>query len=150
VERGVATVREALGRRGLRLTAAREAVVRTALRLPGHFCARTLAARVTAAGHDGSINTIYRLLPVLVESGIVRETAIVSAHGQLFEDVFERREHEHLRCTRCHEVVEFELPHLAEAEQRLAVRHGFQLTGRAYELQGVCGDCRARAAKDAP
>jgi len=150
VERGVATVRETLERRGLRLTSAREAVVRAALRLPGHFCARRLAARVTASGHDGSLNTIYRLLPLLVQAGVVRETAIVSVHGQLFEDVFERQEHEHLRCTMCHEIVEFELPNLTEAEQRLADEHGFELTGRSYELQGVCGSCRACGAQEAP
>lgn len=129
-------------RRGLRLTRAREAVVRMALQLPGHFCARTLAERVVASGHDGSLNTVYRLLPLMVEAGVLRETAMASDNGQLFEDVFERDNHEHLRCIRCQEVVEFELPALGEAERRLASEHDFLITGRAYELQGVCPACR--------
>lgn len=143
VERGTETVRQVVERRGLRLTRAREAVVRIALQLPGHFCARTLAERVVASGHDGSLNTVYRLLPLMVEAGVLRETAMASDHGALFEDVFERDNHEHLRCTRCQEVVEFELPALIDAERRLASEHDFLLTGRAYELQGVCSGCRA-------
>jgi Fur family transcriptional regulator, ferric uptake regulator len=143
IERGVALVRDAMDRRGLRLTRPREAVVRIALQLPGHFCARTLAERVFAAGHEGSLNTVYRLLPLMIEAGVLRETAMMSAHGQLFEDIFERDTHEHLRCTRCHEIVEFDFPALIEAERRLALEHGFLLTGRAYELQGLCARCRS-------
>jgi Fur family transcriptional regulator, ferric uptake regulator len=144
VERGTDTVRQVMEQRGLRLTRAREAVVRMALQLPGHFCARTLAERVVASGHDGSLNTVYRLLPLMIEAGVLRETAMISEHGQLFEDVFERDNHEHLRCVRCQEIVEFELPALIEAERRLASQHDFLITGRAYELQGVCPMCRER------
>jgi Fur family ferric uptake transcriptional regulator len=149
LERGLETVRSLVARRGWRFTVRREAVVRMALQLPGHFCARTLADQVAAAGYEGSLNTVYRLLPLMIEAGVVRETAMMSDHGQLYEDAFERTQHDHLRCVKCHEIVEFELPELAEAELSLASEHGFQLTGRAYELQGVCASCRPRYAESA-
>lgn len=149
LERGVQAVRVMMDQRGWRLTVRREAVVRMALQLPGHFCARTLAEHVASAGHHGSLNTVYRLIPLMIEAGVLRETAMMSDQGQLYEDTFERALHDHLRCVRCHEIVEFELPELAEAELSLARDHGFQLTGRAYELQGVCATCRTRDAKSA-
>jgi Fur family ferric uptake transcriptional regulator len=54
--------------------------------------------------------------------------------------------HDHLICTACGEIVEFESARIAELQLRVARRHGFEVERRRVELYGRCAGCR-RAAK---
>ncbi|MDP0498462.1 MAG: Fur family transcriptional regulator [Verrucomicrobiota bacterium JB022] len=67
------TFREFLGRKGLRVTNQRMAIFEAAYRNPQHFTAEELLDQARAIDRSVSRATVYRTLPILTESNLVRE-----------------------------------------------------------------------------
>lgn len=144
-ERALERIRQLLESRGLRLTSERALIVSTALGMKGHFNASTLMSCLNERGRQRvSLSTIYRMLPLMAEAGVLSETPSLRLDGQCFEDVFEQRAHEHLLCVGCGILVEFQLPPLSDIEQGIIERFGFLVTHRYFELRGLCGKCQER------
>lgn len=135
------TFRTFLHRRSLRATDVREAIVRAAVSRTGHFRVEDLVEDVRAEGHEVSAATVYRVLPLLVEAGIIQPTE-VSHDRRLYEASFGRIHHDHLICRGCRRVVEFQFEAFEMLDRALAAKHGFQLLASHHELVGVCADCR--------
>jgi Fur family ferric uptake transcriptional regulator len=133
--------RDHLRRQQLRLTPAREAIVRAALLQAGHFSVDELTAAVRASGHEVSRATIYRALPLLLQSGLIQATE-VSKEGSYFEATFGREHHDHLICRGCGTVVEFQFEAFQMLEQQIAEKYGFELLSHVHELVGHCAPCR--------
>lgn len=143
---GVARALDRLGgvvqAKGLKSSAVRDAVARAALRYEGHFTAEELVAAVRARGlANAHPATVYRVLPLLVEAGLIQEALVSAGQGQRYERAFERPHHDHLVCTSCGKVVEFEFEAIEILQRDIAERLGFRLTGHIHQLLGVCGRC---------
>ena len=65
--------REFLARKNLRITAQREAIIETAFSTDQHFTAEQLLEWSRRKDKSVSRATVYRTLPLLTESGLVRE-----------------------------------------------------------------------------
>lgn len=128
--------------KGLKNSEVRDAVARAALAYDGHFTVedlvKTLRETEVADAHPA---TVYRVVPLLVEAGLIRETLVSAGEGHRYERAFEREHHDHLICTSCGTVVEFEFEAIEVLQRDVARRFGFQLTGHIHELFGVCKDC---------
>src|SRR5439155_27101992 len=55
-----------------------------------------------------------------------------------------RHHHDHLICTSCHRIIEFENERIEELQDMVARHHGFQVTRHKLELYGLCKDCQGR------
>ena len=142
VERAVEQLREYTRRKGLRNSTVREAVARVALRQRGHFSIDDLvAAQRGQSGDTLHAATAYRIMPILVDAGLLRVTLISTADGALYERAFEREHHDHLVCTACGTVIEFHFEAIEVLQQDLAKRFGFTLTSHVHELLGLCNKC---------
>lgn len=130
------------GRR-LRMTDDREAIVLAALERTDHFRVEDLVEDIQQKGAEVSAATVYRALPLLVESGIIEPTE-VSGDKRSYEVSFGREHHDHLICARCGKVVEFQFEAFAMLEREVALKYGFELTAHFHELIGICRDCRGR------
>ena len=130
-----------LHKRSLRVTEVREVIVRVALERSGHFQVEDLVQDIRAAGHDVSKATVYRAMPLLVDSGIVQPTD-VSADRRHFEASFGREHHDHLICNRCRRMVEFSFEAFEMLERAIAAKYDFELIDHRHELIGLCGPCR--------
>jgi Fur family ferric uptake transcriptional regulator len=129
---------------GLKASSTRELVARAALRRRGHFSADDLLADLRQGGHgDIHTATIYRVLPLLVEAGLLQVTLVSGRAGTQYERAFERQHHDHLICTRCGKIVEFEFEAIEVLQRDVAESFGFELTGHIHELLGICPTCRA-------
>jgi Fur family transcriptional regulator, ferric uptake regulator len=142
--------REALDRferflhgKDLRLTEARAAIVEAALARQGHYPIEDLIADLKARGIRGSKATVYRTLPLLAEAGIL-QPAIVAGDSKSYETTFGREHHDHLLCSRCGKVVEFEFEAFEILQKEVASRYGFRLEAHHHELVGTCPECLAR------
>ena len=89
--------------------------------------------------------TVYRTLRVFQESGIVAERRFEGGATR-FELVSEDH-HDHLICTSCGSIVEFEDADIERHQHRVAQAHGYQLREHRHELYGVCPACQQRAAR---
>lgn len=132
-----------LHRKALRLTEARAAIVEAALAREGHYPIEDLIADLKARGIRGSKATVYRTLPLLAEAGIL-QPAIIAADTKSYETTFGREHHNHLLCSECGKVVEFEFEAFEILQRDVASKHGFRLSSHYHELVGTCPDCLQR------
>jgi Fur family ferric uptake transcriptional regulator len=133
-----------LHRKDLRLTEARSAIVEAALARDGHYPLDELIADLKARGIRGSKATVYRTLPLLAEAGIL-QPAIVAADTKSYETTFGKEHHDHLLCSSCGKVVEFEFEAFEILQRDVATKHGFRLQSHYHELIGTCPECLAKA-----
>jgi Fur family ferric uptake transcriptional regulator len=132
-----------LHKKDLRLTEARAAIVEAALARQGHYPIDELIADLKKRGIRGSKATVYRTLPLLAEAGIL-EPAILAGETRSYETTFGRNHHDHLICTRCGRVIEFEFEAFEILQRDVATRYGFRLEGHHHELVGTCPECVSR------
>lgn len=128
--------------RGLRRTDARRRIVDGALRAEGHYTAEDLLDRLRAAGERVSRASVYRTLNLLVEGGFV-ETREFRRGQTMYEPVLGRHHHDHLICTACGMIVEFENDEIERLQQETARAHGFRLDRHSLRLYGRCRTCAA-------
>lgn len=148
LQRALATFKQTLHDRGLRLSTVREAIARVALTYDGHFEVNDLVRTLRAADvQDAHLATVYRTLPLLVESGLIQPTLLSSSERHFYESAFERKHHDHLICTSCGRVVEFEFEAFEVLQRDIAERYGFELTAHFHELLGRCASCRTAASR---
>ncbi len=83
------TFKAYLGRKGLRVTGQRLAIFEAAIRQRDHFTAEELLVQARAMDRSVSRATVYRTLPILTESGLVREIDVgrdykfyLASHGK--------------------------------------------------------------------
>lgn len=141
----LARFHEFLRGRSLRVTGVREGIVRAALARKGHFDVDELTADARAQGIDASRATVYRMLPLLLQAGLIHET--VSHGASRRYEAAAGQHHDHLVCTRCGRIVEFQFEAFAFLEREVAAKYGFALTGHSHTLLGECGACRSRSAQ---
>ncbi|WP_437729174.1 Fur family transcriptional regulator [Sorangium sp. So ce861] len=148
LDRALDRLRQAVRRRGLKGSSVRDAIARAALQRRGHFSVDDLLKELRERGvTDVHTSTVYRVLPLLVEVGLLQMTLVSAGDGARYERAFEREHHDHLICTRCGKIVEFEVEAIEALQREVAERFGFRLTDHVHELLGTCKDCSAAAAR---
>lgn len=140
--RALERLRVVIRAKGLRNSTVRETVARAALTQPGHFSVEELV-QVLRKGGDGDAHpaTVYRVMPLLVEADLVQTATHMDGDGARYERAFEVEHHDHLVCTECGKVVEFQFEAIEVLQQDIAARFGFTLTNHVHELYGRCADC---------
>ena len=83
--------------------------------------------------------TVYRTLLLLVEAGIAHQRQFHD--GQSRFEINTAHHHDHLICTACGKIVEFESELIEDTQEKIAQKHHFHLTGHKMELYGLCADC---------
>ncbi|ATB42162.1 transcriptional repressor [Cystobacter fuscus] len=143
LERALEQLRAVVHGKGLKSSGVRDAVARAALQYEGHFTAEELLTELRAQGAaDTHAATVYRVLPLLVEAGLIQESLLSAGQGHRYERAFEREHHDHIICTSCKKVVEFEFEAFEVLQRDISEHLGFRLTGHVHELFGVCKNCQ--------
>ncbi len=127
--------------RGLTFTPERRAVLDEIFAEHGHFDVETLHARLRDRGSRISVATIYRLIPLLTESGMIRQATPRDGHPT-YEHLFGHRPHHHLTCVRCGKLVEFRQEEIEKILDRICARHGFSPFDYRLGVRGICSACR--------
>jgi Fur family ferric uptake transcriptional regulator len=130
-----------LARRGLKHSRQREQIAQVFFGMSGHVSVEELLARARREDRRVSLATVYRTVKLLAESGLA--TAREFGDGQRrYEVAAGRADHDHLICTRCGEIVEFQNEQIEALQQSVAGRHGFEVERHRLELYGRCSRCR--------
>jgi Fur family ferric uptake transcriptional regulator len=138
--------RSVLHERSLKMSRVRESIARTALLYEGHFSVDDLLRLLHADGiRDAHMATVYRAVPLMVEAGLIHPALVSKSDGQRYEAAFEREHHDHLVCTSCGRVVEYQSEKLEALQQEIAARYDFELDDHVHELRGRCKECRRKA-----
>lgn len=124
---------------GLKRTKQRELVARTFFSLGRHVSAADLHREVRKVDRRIGLVTVYRTLKVLREAGLAEERRFTPDFA-LFEPT-PPRHHDHMICTRCGRILEFENEAIEALQDDVARRAGFRILSHKLELYGRCRGC---------
>ena len=127
--------------RGLRSTDARRKILEVVLETDHHFTAEDLLDLIKERGHRVSRASVYRTLSLLCEGGFV-ESREFQRGQMMYEVMVGQHHHDHLICTGCDRIVEFENDDIEQIQERVAEKNGFLLQSHSLRLFGRCPDCR--------
>ena len=127
-----------LEKKGLRRTLQRQAIIEAAFGTDAHFTAEDLLAMAKKREPTVSRATIYRTLPLLCASGMIRELDL--GRGQTYYDpnYSTSPEHNHIICDDCDRIVEFTSDEMKKLESQISHKFGFQLASQKVQLHGSC------------
>lgn len=135
--------RRYLREQGLPVTQQREAVAAVVFSSPGHLSVDQIESELKGQGERIGKATIYRTMEILVRSGLVEEHDFGEGFKR-YEHLFGQQPvHEHLICTHCGKVVEFQTTEVVRLQEETAREHGFLPTRHRLEIYGICADCQA-------
>jgi len=123
----------------LKDTRQRRAIVDAFLGMSGHTSIDTLLAEVQKIQSSVGYATVYRSLKMFVAAGIASERRFGDGPS-LFEPVEQGAHHDHLICTRCKRIFEFEDAIIEEQQLFVAKEMGLRLTSHRMILYGECLD----------
>jgi Fur family transcriptional regulator, ferric uptake regulator len=128
--------------KGLRSTRQRDIILDFFLATQQHISVEELYLKIKAV-HPGIGNaTVYRTLKLFVEAGLAREVLLHDGQTR-YEHIVEGEHHDHLVCTSCNAVIEFENETIEKLQDEIAMRHGFYIKSHKLEIYGLCAQCRA-------
>jgi Fur family ferric uptake transcriptional regulator len=133
---------------GLRSTAQRRLVTDTFFRSRGHLSIEELLALVRKEEPGVGYATVYRTLKLLASSGVAYERHFGDGISR-YEIAHEDEHHDHLICTDCGKIVEFENDEIERLQNEVAKKQGFRITRHKLELYGECtrSNCPDRPAR---
>jgi Fur family ferric uptake transcriptional regulator len=125
----------------LKHTKQREAILDVFLGVTGHITAEELCQRVRELHPGIGFTTVYRTMKLLCDAGLAIERHFDDG---LARYEIEHEHHDHLVCTRCGKIVEFECAMIEQAQDEIGKRYGFRLLRHRHELYGHCPECQKR------
>lgn len=125
---------------GLRSTNQRKLVSDVFFAQQGHLSIDDVLALVRKRDERVGYATVYRTMRLLVECGLATERHFGGSTTR-FEVSEHDEHHDHLICSGCKRIVEFENDAIEALQEKVAKRHGFTLQSHKLELYGLCPKC---------
>ncbi|MFN7729595.1 MAG: Fur family transcriptional regulator [Bdellovibrio sp.] len=107
-----------------------------------HVTAQEVYEIVSEKDSSLGFATVYRFLRKLTEAALVTEVRMGGLPARY--EITPKSHHDHLTCTHCGKIVEFENDAIERLQDQVAAQFGFKLTSHVLELYGVCSDCQRR------
>lgn len=102
--------------------------------------AQNLYMQLARKGHRISLGTVYRTMNLFCRMGIAKPQHF-GAQTQ-YDGAWVDARYDHLICTQCGRIVEFNHPDIERLRQEVATANGFTLVTQKLELSGHCATCR--------
>lgn len=126
---------------GLRSTRQREIILDIFLSTHEHISVEELYLKIKSSHPGIGHATVYRTLKLFTEAGLAHEIHLHDGQTR-YEHVLLGEHHDHLICTRCNTIIEFENAAIEKLQEEVASRHGFTIQSHKLELYGYCANCR--------
>ena len=130
-----------LQEKGLKFTFERQSIFKEVSHLKNHFDADSLYERFKHKGMRISRDTVYRTIPLLLESGIIQKS-VGEGKREFYERTDARGHHDHMVCVRCGKIIEFKCDEIEDLQEEVCRENGFQLIFHDHRLFGACRGCR--------
>ena len=138
-----------LEEQALKYTLERQTILEEICHLKQHFDADGLYERFKSKGLRVSRDTVYRTIPLLLESGVIQKSV---GHGkkEFYERTSAKGHHDHMVCVRCEKFIEFTCDEIETRQNKIAKDHGFKITFHDHRLYGICQKCQKTGAAKNP
>lgn len=122
-----------------RITPERFEVLDFALEQDGHFSADDLYVAMKTAKSNISRATVYNTLELIANCGLVNKRNFED--GRItYESAFRKQNHDHLICTNCGEIIEFNSPEIERIVEEVCDKFGFDVSSYSFNIFGKCRD----------
>ena len=95
-------------------------------------------------GVKADVVTIYRVLEVLEEIGLVHKVNSIGRFSKCNIEDDKHLCHHYLVCEKCNRVLEFEGEDLEGLEDKIAKKTGFKISSHYLEFRGICSKCESK------
>jgi len=126
----------------LKFTTQRELIFKTLFEYDNHFTPEDLHTLIKQNHPDTKvgITTVYRTLNLLEENKFVTSISF-GVQGKKYE-FGSKPHHDHLICTKCGMIEEFEDETIEKLQEKIAKMRGFKMTEHVMQLYGICKTCQ--------
>ncbi len=128
---------------GLRSTSQRDKILDVFVEAGQHLSAEELYARVKKVHPRIGYATVYRTLKLLAEAGLAQERRFEDGYTR-YEHTNPNAHHDHLICTKCGAIIEFENERIEALQQDVARKNHFKVHNHKLELYGLCAGCQKK------
>lgn len=135
----ISVLQEHLSKHQLKLTRQREQILNVFLKME-HISAEQMYRLLAKKDPHIGLATIYRTLNLFCEAGLAQARHF-GAQTQ-YDNVAHKGHHDHLICTSCGKIVEFENDEIERLQEEVAAKKGFTIQTHKLELYGLCSSCR--------
>ncbi len=126
-----------LKKKGLKITNQRMLVAQKIFSLHTHFTAESLQEELKDRRDEISKATIYRILSIMVEAGLLKEHNFGKDY-KYYEHIIGHEHHDHIICIECGRIVEFVDQRIEDLQKKAAEDNGFTITGHDLNIYGIC------------
>ena len=135
----IASLKTHLAKHQLKLTRQREQILDAFLKNE-HITAEQMYRLLNKKDPHIGLATIYRTLNLFCEAGLAQARHFGTQTQ--YDNVSHKGHHDHLICTGCGKIVEFENCEIERLQEEVARRNGFVIQTHKLELYGLCASCR--------
>jgi Fur family ferric uptake transcriptional regulator len=130
-----------LAKKQLKSTRQRDLIARAFFGRHGHVSIEELLGSVREENPRIGYATVYRTLKLLTECGLAALRRFGDGHT-MYETAGDTAHHDHLICSECNHVLEFENEEIERLQEQVARSFGFSLVRHKLELYGLCPKAR--------
>lgn len=124
----------------VKVTQQRMVILRTLRDGHRHITAQELFEKIVKVDPTLGFATVYRFLRTLTEHRFVTEVRMGGLPARY--ELAPKEHHDHLTCTQCGKICEFENQMIEDIQVKIAQKFGFTLTHHVLELYGTCRECQ--------
>ncbi len=133
-----------VAKKKLNRSEARWKILETIVKEARHFRAQDLCLRLQSRHPDVGRATVYRNLPILVESGLIQEGPR-DAEGQILYELSDDEHHDHIVCVDCKNIFEFHDDSIEEKQARASKKLSFTVRDHRHVVYASCDFLRKKA-----
>ena len=124
----------------LKITKQRRTVLKIFLESKDHVSVEELYNIVLKVEPKIGLATVYRTLALLTKSGLALEMDFGDGQKR-YESSYKSVHHDHMLCTECGKILEFNHPLIEKYQEEVAMQKNFKITSHKLDLFGLCEDC---------
>ncbi len=125
----------------LKITKQRRTVLSAFLECKIHVSVEELYQIVLKTEPKIGLATVYRTLALLTKSGLASEMDFGDGQKR-YESSYQTEHHDHMVCTGCGKIIEFNHPLIEKYQEEIANENKFKITSHKLDLFGLCQDCQ--------
>ncbi len=118
-------------------------VLESFLKLEDHVSLSHIAAQVKQDGLDTDNDFLEECMDLLCRYGFASQVVFDQGDTILYEHRHLGVHHDHMICTKCGAIIEFQDDALESLQEKLSREYGFFMLQHKMEIYGLCGQCMA-------
>lgn len=129
--------------KGLKNTAQRYIILEVFLKQKKHISSDDLYELVRAKYPKIGRATVFRTIKIIAAAGLANQ--IRNQDGVvLYENNFHKEHHDHMICSNCGKIIEFENKEIEKLQEKIAKQYNFKLQEHIFKLLGLCKECQKK------